>query len=182
MSYFFKSILLLLILPGLVWAGGAVERRKQSQKKMMQQQQMKQQEMQRHKQSIQAQKQLDQAPVEPAEIVDLNQLIDSLETSSLAWSLIIDQEAKMAVVLTYIDKFQKQGVLIKKSPQYYANMIDSMSQNNPSMLEQPFDRIFQVISIMEYDFENGQNKDAMALKILGSQQAVLENKKRLGLK
>ena len=60
-------------------------------------------------------------------------------------------------------------------------MIDGMALENPEMLAQPFVNILQVVAVLEYDFDNGENKDAMALKVLGSKEAVMKNRERLGL-
>ena len=118
---------------------------------------------------------------EVKDIVDLNDLMASFETSSQAWPLIIDDEAKSAVVSAYIEQYRRQRVSINKSSVYYAGLIDALSQQSPEMLNQPFKQVLQILAILEYDFNNGQDKDALALKVLGNQQAVAQNKKRLGI-
>ena len=115
------------------------------------------------------------------DVVDINDLIASFETSSQAWPLIIDQEAKSVVISAYIDQYRKQGIGINKSSDYYAELIDAMTQQSADMLNQPLKQVLKILAILEYDFNNGQNKDDLALKILGNQQAVMQNKKRLGL-
>ena len=115
------------------------------------------------------------------DVVDINDLIASFETSSQAWPLIIDQEAKSVVISAYIDQYRKQGIGINKSSVYYAELIDAMTQQSADMLNQPLKQVLKILAILEYDFNNGQNKDDLALKILGNQQAVMQNKKRLGL-
>ena len=115
------------------------------------------------------------------DVVDLQDMIASFETSSRAWPLIIDQEAKAAIVTVYIDQYRRQGTVINKSSVFYADMIDAMAQQTPDMFDQPFNQVLKILAILEYDFNNGQDKDAMALKILGSQQAVVQNKQRLGI-
>ena len=122
------------------------------------------------------------ADAQVKQIVDISQVWSALEKSSQAWTLMIDQEAKMATVNRFIDLFHKNGVSIKKSSEVYVVLIDSMAQDNPQMLKRPFDQILQVAAIIEYDFNNGQDKDMMALKVLGSSDAVQANKKRLGIK
>ncbi|MBP7162845.1 MAG: hypothetical protein KBB26_04860, partial [Candidatus Omnitrophica bacterium] len=64
---------------------------------------------------------------------------------------------------------------------YYVGLIDSMSRESPDMLTQPFDRVLQIVAIDEYDYENGQDKDMLAYQILGSKEAVIQNRQRLGL-
>ena len=116
-----------------------------------------------------------------AEVVDLPQMMAALDRSGRAWSLMMDQEAKELVVWKYILRLREQGVLIHKLPDYYSVLIDSMSREAPGMLDQPFEQVLQVLAVMEYDLDNGQDKDAMALKVLGSREAVLQNRARLGI-
>ena len=115
---------------------------------------------------------------EVKDIVDLEQLNESLQSSSQAWALIINDEDKQIVIQEFINKFQGQGVNIKKSAAYYKNFIDKMSRENPGMLTLPFDRVLHVVTVMEYDFDNGQDMELLAQKILGL-QAYQKNKKRL---
>ena len=42
----------------------------------------------------------------------------------------------------------------------------------------PFEQLLQTVAVVEYDFDNGQDKDAMAKKVLG-EQGYLKNKQRL---
>ena len=44
----------------------------------------------------------------------------------------------------------------------------------------PFDQVLQFVAIIEYDFNNGQDKDEMAQKLLG-EEGYLRNKRRLNL-
>ncbi len=123
----------------------------------------------------------EQEEPEVQEIATLDDVVRSLDDSSEAWPLMIDAEAKEAVVRQYIYRYRQQGAAIHKPAAYYVQMIDAMSQQSPEMLERPFPQVLQTLAIIEYDFDNGSNKDAMALKVLGNQQAVEQNKKRLGI-
>lgn len=115
--------------------------------------------------------------VEVKEEVDLNQIVEALQSSSQAWELIISRDDKEIVAQAFIDRYRQQGVTIQKSAGYYADFIDEMSKNSSEMLAMPFDRVLQVVAVMEYDFDNGQNKDALAQKILG-QSFYEKNKQR----
>ncbi len=103
----------------------------------------------------------------------------SLDKKSTAWSLLIDNYAKYMTVEEYKNRFRRDNVKINKPPAYYARMIDELSHQNPTMLEQPFSNLMQILSIMEYDFDNGIDKDALAQKVLGPEMYEA-NKKRLG--
>lgn len=113
------------------------------------------------------------------EVVDMAVLWEDLKISSEAWPLIIDMRAKEIVVAKFIEDYHMAGVMIKKNPYHYAQLIDSMSFENPDMLKNPFDRLLQIVAIIEYDFENGSDPDLMARQVLGD-QGYQQNKKRLG--
>jgi len=115
-----------------------------------------------------------------AEIVSISQIWDAFEKSSEAWSLIMDVEAKEITVAKYINSYLQQKIIIRKPPQLYVTAIDSMSKGSPEMLKQPFAQLLQFIAIMEYDFDNGMDKDKMARQMLG-EQGFEQNKKRLGI-
>jgi len=108
-----------------------------------------------------------------------DQLLNSLKKSSTIWYQIVDFETKIQIVAYFIEEYKKKGTEIRKPPQYYVMMIDNMSLQNRGLLNNSFDRVLQFVAIMEYDFDNGQNPDALARKLLG-EQAYQENRKRLG--
>lgn len=119
--------------------------------------------------------------VQPAASIEeeLARVFSYLRNSSEIWTQINDNRIKMLIIGRYIDLYRQEGVLIRKPALYYAQLIDSMARENPAMLRQPFDRVLQMAAIVEYDFNNGQNKDALALQILGSREAVVKNRQRL---
>lgn len=174
-------------------AGGAVAKRQQGQKQMMQQKQRQQAAMQQRQmqqmggaqmearqQAAQRQAEIN-ANVEVKQITTLDEMLKALGSSSYDWALMIDLEAKEAVVNEFIRKYLGAGITIKKPAYYYATMIDGMALENPEMLDQPFANILKVVAILEYDFDNGESKDAMALKVLGTQEAMMQNRTRLGM-
>ena len=112
-----------------------------------------------------------------ADEVDISDVWKKLDVDSRAWSLLIDNQAKVATVADFIDRFAKIGVKITKSPMEYVQIIDQMALQNPSLLKNPFKDLLQLAAIMEYDFDNGTDKDLLARKFLGS-QLYEANKKR----
>ena len=119
---------------------------------------------------------------EPAQdVADIKDVINALSQSARDWTLIIDKPAKDAVVSFFIAQFQNQRTIIRKPASYYASMIDTMAQTQPAMLNLPLPNILEILAVVDYDFDNGQNKDAMAMKILKTQDAVMKNRQRLGM-
>jgi hypothetical protein len=117
-------------------------------------------------------------PVE--EVVNITDVWAKMEESSRVWQSMIDMEPKILTVSRMVDHFKNQGITIRKAPSHYVQLIDSMAFQNPQMLEQPFENIMKVVAIIEYDFDNGQNKDALARQIFSDDEQFNANKKRLG--
>lgn len=115
------------------------------------------------------------------EVVSVSDLWKSLDKSSKAWPLMIDKKAKGVTVSHYIQQLAQQGAKVSKEPIHYVKMIDDLSKQNPSMLLQPFIDVLRIVAIIEYDFDNGIDKDALARRIFPDEESFLSNKKRLGL-
>ncbi len=113
------------------------------------------------------------------DVVDIADVWRKLDIDSRCWTLLIDNQAKVATVSEYIDRFAKIGAKIRNPPIEYVHLIDEMAMQNPSLLMSPFKDVLQLVAVMQYDFDNGMDKDALAKKMLG-EQLYLANKKRLG--
>ena len=109
--------------------------------------------------------------------VDLSEVWKKLDQKSTVWSGLIDDQAKILTVSEYIDRFHKEGVKINEPPLHYVQMIDNIVGENPQMLQRPFGELIQIVAIVDYDFDNGMNKDDLAKKVLG-EAGFEENKKR----
>ena len=112
------------------------------------------------------------------ELVDLSEVWKKLDKKATVWALLPDDQSKLLTVAEYISRFQKQGVKISAPPLHYAQAIDQMAQSNPQMLQRPFGELLQVMAIVEYDFDNGMDKDALAKQVLGD-EGYESNKKRI---
>ncbi len=113
------------------------------------------------------------------EIVGMGNIFKQLDTSSQIWMRIDDSGIKALIVQKYIDYYRNKGVSIHNAAQHYVDMIDSVSKDSPSLLDNPFGNVLKFMAIIEYDFNNGQDKDQMAKSILGEKMFV-ENRKRFG--
>lgn len=121
-----------------------------------------------------------ESPAAPSEetVVAIEDLWSALDQGSLAWQKIVDADIKRLTVAEYMDRFRKLGIKISRSPGEYVETIDSMASQNPGFLQAPFMSVLSYAAIVEYDFDNGGNKDEMARKVLGEEN-FLANKKRL---
>jgi len=122
---------------------------------------------------------IDDAEPQDTKPVDISSLIDSLYTSGKAWPTISNQQAKTAIVAHFINEYKKRGITISKPPEYYVSVIDNITSRNARLLSGPFNNVLEVVTIIEYDFDNGQDKDLMVKKVLG-EEGYIRNKKRLG--
>ena len=155
-----------------VHAAGVVARQQQMQKKQI--------EQQRKQNSVR--ESVRQQPIDregESEILDLAAIWLELESSSEVWIRMMDQGPKEITVEKYLEQFRQKGIRIQKSAAHYVQLLDSMGRQNPGLLQQPFSPLLRFIVIMEYDFDNGMDKDALAHKVLG-EKIYQQNKQRLG--
>ena len=110
-------------------------------------------------------------------MVDLSEVWKKLDNKSTVWTLLIDDQAKLLTVSEYIGRFQKEGVKINAPPMHYVQMIDQVTTPKPADAHRPFGELIQILAIIDYDFDNGMNKDDLARKVLG-EAGYEENKKR----
>ena len=199
LSLWCMLIILLVLLQGRALAGGATVMKKQQGSQMMQQRMMQEQMIQQKilqetaKQEQAAQQyaafreQQAQTGAMSAEQLgvqseaDFSDVIQDLLKTSRAWTLMVDAQAKEAVVAYFLNELRGKGIVVQKPAWYYVALVDTMSGESPDMLTQPFNRVLQVVAILEYDYDNGQDKDMLAYQLLGSKEAVIQNRRRLGL-
>jgi hypothetical protein len=125
---------------------------------------------------------LNKAPINPStpsavdansstvkDVVDLSEVWKKLDTKSTVWELLIDDQSKILTVSEYISRFQQEGVKISAPPAHYVEMIDQLTKQNPQMLDRPFGELIQMLAIIDYDFDNGMDRDVLARKVLGEQ-------------
>lgn len=112
--------------------------------------------------------------------VTLEQIWSELEVSCEIWPVIANRHPKKETIKRYKSYYRQKGIYINKSADYYVSMIDGMLKDHPDMVSYPFVDVLKLAAIMEYDFDNGMDKDQLALSVLGP-QAYKDNKKRLGM-
>lgn len=120
-----------------------------------------------------------EVPAESSEVVDLAEVWKKLDKKSTIWKAIADDQAKVLTVSEYLDRYHNEGVKINQPPLHYAQMIDQMTKDSPAMLEMPFGELLKIMAIVDYDFDNGMDKDGLARKVLGDEGFEV-NKKRFG--
>lgn len=103
-----------------------------------------------------------------------------LNTQMTSWPKLL-QADKVAAVDMAIRMFrERENTAILKSPEFYAKRLDEMITANPTMKSLNLPTLLKIVSVMEYDFYNGQDKEALARNVLGP-QLYEQNRQRLGL-
>ena len=123
-----------------------------------------------------------QKPQPPEEeVMNLTDIWRSFETSAVLWADILDDDIKILTIQKYVEWYRDQGVVINKPPYQYVEIVDRMAVENPNLLQSPFKDVLMFTAIMEYDFNNGEDRDALAKKVL-SEEMYRKNRQRFGLK
>jgi hypothetical protein len=113
-------------------------------------------------------------------VVGIEDLWKALDVSSAAWAQIVDKEIKLLTVSEYIDRFRQRQIKIKKSPGYYAGLIDAFGDQMEGFLQAPFASVLSYAAIVDYDFDNGTDKDELARQLLGPGQFESNRKRIMG--
>jgi len=96
------------------------------------------------------------------------QVMTQLYVSTGKW-FELNRADKIKAIETVFGLFKdRENVAILKSPDFYVDRVDGMLRSNPALgLNLP--TVLKILTVMEYDFYNGQNKDELAQQILGPQ-------------
>ena len=171
----------MLVVPVHAQAGGAVAASQQRKQAVAAQQQMiLQQQILLQQQQEQQSASANNPSEKVQDVVDINDLWKHLDKDGQAWKLIMDRDAKVMTVTHYAEILAREGVRIHKPATHYVDMIDSMSAQTPHMLKATFERVLSLMAILEYDYDNGENPDALARRFLGEER-YFQNRQRLGL-
>lgn len=104
---------------------------------------------------------------EPLNSVVFELLMSEMMRSMSRWNEL-DQNLKTQAIQGTIDLLKtQQSITISKPASFYVGMLDGMVQgdNMPDNLLSAL----TIASIMEYDYDNGQDKDELARRTLGPQ-------------
>ena len=93
------------------------------------------------------------------------------------WERLSAAEKKQSVEAVIGLYKNRDNVAILKTGEFYVGKIDETLSTNPSVANMGIMTVMRVLSIMEYDFYNGENKDALAKKTLGD-KGFTENQTR----
>jgi hypothetical protein len=93
-------------------------------------------------------------------------VMNELVRSSEKWNGLDPNMKQRAIEGFLVLMRNRENARISKPADYYTARLDEMLAQNPNS-QQNIPTILKVITIMDYDFDNGQDKDRLALEYLG---------------
>lgn len=93
----------------------------------------------------------------------------------------MDREDKIKLIDNFKQMYkEQQGVIINQSAEYYVDEIDKAIEADPKAQNYKLKIIFTTIAVMDYDFDEGIDKDETAGKWLGPAyfEIIKENMKK----
>lgn len=98
---------------------------------------------------------------------EYNDMMAKLSQNLSTWSSIHPEDQKLAVAAVMQLLAQQQQGKISRPPAYYAQRINQTILGNQEVLDMPLDRVLVIMAVMDYDFDNGQDKEKLAEQVLG---------------
>jgi len=105
------------------------------------------------------------------------EMMSQLSRGLTLWGNLNAAEKKQAVDAVIGLYKSRDNAAILNSGEFYSGKIDETLKGNPSVANMDIMTMMRVLAVMEYDFYNGENKDALAKKVLG-EKGFSENKMR----
>ncbi len=97
---------------------------------------------------------------------EYNAMMGELAQSMASWPTLNPEDQRLAVAAV-IQLLGQQRGKIARPPAYYADRINQSLQASKEILGMSLDRVVVIFAVMDYDFDNGQDKDLLAQEILG---------------
>lgn len=95
------------------------------------------------------------------------QALQEGKCSSVWVYMNMDRETRIAFIDSFIQMYKKEGVIINQSAEYYVDELDELIASGPEFQNYKLKIIFTTIAVMDYDFDEGIDKDETARKWLG---------------
>lgn len=98
---------------------------------------------------------------------EYNEMMAQLSQNLSTWPTLNPEDQKLAVAAVIQLLGQQQQGKITRPPAYYAQRINQTILGNQEVLDMPLDRVVVIMAVMDYDFDNGQDKEKLAEQVLG---------------
>lgn len=103
----------------------------------------------------------------PGANIPFPQMMGMLSQNMTIWNLLPPDSKKRAVEASILVYRNRDNAAILNPAEGYVTRIDDSIKNNPQLQGLDLMQLLKILAVMEYDFYNGQNKDALAKEILG---------------
>jgi ABC-type phosphate/phosphonate transport system substrate-binding protein len=104
-------------------------------------------------------------------------MMNQLSRNMSLWERLSAGEKKQAVDAVIVLYKNEDNVAILNAGEFYVGKIDETVRANPQAANMDIMALLRILAVMEYDFFNGENKDAMAKRLLG-EKGFQENQMR----
>lgn len=99
--------------------------------------------------------------------VPFPQMMGALSQNMTLWATLPPESKNQAVEASIMVYRSRDNSVILKPADFYVEQIDQSLLANPSLQGTNLMGLLKILSVMEYDFYNGQNKDELAKQTLG---------------
>jgi len=117
-------------------------------------------------------------------LASTEEYIKAFETGrcSSVWMWVhLDADAKKDLIDSLKRTFQiKAGAIIKKPTEFYVKSLDEIIFSDPKVMDYKLAVLFRTLAILEYDFDEGQDKEDTAKKWLGVSYPLFKEYQRSG--
>lgn len=105
------------------------------------------------------------------------EMMGQLSRNMAIWGQLNAAEKKQAVEAVIGLYKNRDNIAILNTGEFYVGKIEETLKNNPPVAGTDIMTLVRILAVMEYDFYNGQNKDALAKEVLG-EKGFADNKMR----
>ncbi len=105
------------------------------------------------------------------------EMMGQLSRNMALWARLNAAEKKQAVEAVIGLYKNRDNIAILNTGEFYVGKIEETLKANPPVVGTDIMTLVRILAVMEYDFYNGQNKDALAKEVLG-EKGFADNKIR----
>lgn len=106
------------------------------------------------------------------------QMMGRLSQNMSVWTALTPENKKKAIEAAVLLYQNRQNTAILRPVDFYVTQIDQSLSSNPAFLATDLMSLVKILAVIEYDFYNGQDKDALAKEVLGEKLANNIRQKR----
>lgn len=110
------------------------------------------------------------SPAAPSAL-SFGEMMNQLSQNLTVWKTMDSANKKQAIEAVIRLYATRENSAILKPADFYVQKLDEALAGNPGMANSNLITIVKILSVMEYDFYNGKNKEDLARETLGEKMA-----------